>query len=686
MNRSVMSAIVVGAIGWAIFAVPSPSSATTEAVWGDGTAANVAGGVRFSAGGGEVRSMVCSSPGNCTAAGEFTNAGTYPQAFTMTSTDGVWSEARPVEFGFGVRYPSNESEVISVACATAGACAAIGLFQDVNDRTQAFITTSDNGAWTQAAPVVFPDGVLFTIPRVYLTSVSCASAGNCTAVGRYWSADGSDKPFTITSTAGVWGAPTTVVFPNGTVPTTPYFAVARSVSCSSAGNCAAVGHYALGGGYYQAYTVTSTNGTWGPAQTVAFPPNTLNANAEAELVDVSCASDGECTAVGYYADTNGEYLGFTVTSNGGQWATAQSQPADHLPYGVSCVSAGNCTAVGDFTDSNGRTQAYAVTSTNGQWGAPVPVTFEPGVQNTSPTARLDKVSCGAAGSCTAIGFFINTDGDTEGFTVTSSNDVWGVARPVVYATGAGRSRRPGGLRAVSCTAGGLCSVGGRFTRTDGYGEIFVMSSQEAPPPPTATPAPEMPAVRALTMAPATSATPSTTLAPTTTIAPTSTLAPATTVAPSTMLGPPSLDVVLALPPASTPLVADGSALLGEAVTVSLGGFAASEYVQLVVASTPQVIGSGYADTNGVVALTGTLPSSLSAGAHTLAVYAPGSGVGFSQSITVTTPTLPSTGTADSDTGAWLALCLLLAGLGVLSVGRRRQGRRGIALPPRTMCA
>jgi len=662
------SAIVVGVIGWAILAVPSPSSATAEPVWGDGTAADVVDGVHFSTGGGEVKTIACASPGNCTAAGEFTNGGTYPQAFTMTSTDGVWSQVRPVEFASGVRSPSNESELLSVSCASPGACAAVGVFQDINDRTQAFITASTNGAWTQAAPVVFPGGVLFTIPRVRLTSVACASVGNCTAVGVYWSADGSDKPFTITSTAGAWGAPTTVVFPNGTVPT-PYVAAARSVSCSSAGNCTAVGYYAVGGGYYEAYTVTSTNGSWAPAETVVFPPNTMNTNAEAELVDVSCASDGECTAVGYYANTNGEYLGFTVTSTGGQWTTAQSQPSDHFPYSVSCASAGNCTAAGDFTDANGRTQAYAVTSTNGQWGPPVPVTFAAGVQNTSPTARLDKVSCGAAGSCTAIGFFTNTTGGTEGFTVTSSSGVWGVARPVVYATGAGSGRHPGGLRAVSCTAGGLCSVGGRFTRTDGFGEIFVMSSQEAPP--TATPAPEMPAVRALTMAPATAATPSTTLAPATSIAPSTTMAPATTVAPSTTLGPPSLDVVLALPPASTPLVADASVFLGEAITVSFGGFAPSEFVQLVVASNPQVIGSGYADTNGVVTLTGTLPSGLSTGAHTLAVYAPGRGVGFSQSITVTTPTLPSTGSTGDASTAQFAVWMLLAGTAAIVVARRR---------------
>lgn len=670
MKRLVKTTAVLGLIGGAVLSTPSPSSATTESVWGDGAIVTVANDLHSPTGGGEVKSIVCSSPGNCTAVGEFTNAGTYPQAFTMSSTNGVWSEARPVEFGSGVRYLSNESDVIDVACASVGTCAAVGNFQDVNDRTQAFITTSTNGAWSQAAPVVFPNGVLYSIPRVRFTSVACASVGNCTAVGYYWSANGSDKPFTITSAAGSWGAPTTVDFPSGTIPTV-YDAVARKVSCSSAGNCTAVGYYYRANGVYEAFTVTSTNGIWAPAQTVVFPPNTLNVNAEAELSDVSCVSDGDCTAVGYFANTAGEYLGFTVTSSAGQWGITQSQPPDHMLDGVSCASAGHCTAVGNFRNSNGRTQAYTITSTDGQWGAPVPVTFAAGVQNAAPTARLDKVSCGSAGSCTAIGYFINTAGDTEGFTVTSAHGVWGMARPVVYATGAGSSRRPGALKTVSCAANGLCSVGGRFTRTAGHDEIFVMSSQEALPPPTATLAPEMPAVRALTMVPAASTAPSTTVAPAITAAPSTTVSPATPAAPSTTLGPPALDIVMALPPAPTPLVANASIVLGESITVSFGGFTPSEYVQLVVASTPQVIGAGYADVHGVVTLTGTLPLSLSTGAHTLAVYSPGRGVGFAQSITVTTPTLPSTGSTGAGYGVSLAVWMLFAGAGAIIVARRR---------------
>jgi len=101
---------------------------------------------------------------------------------------------------------------------------------------------------------------------------------------------------------------------------------------------------------------------------------------------------------------------------------------------------------------------------------------------------------------------------------------------------------------------------------------------------------------------------------------------------------------------------------GSEITVTFGGFTPFEFVQLIVASTPQVIGSGYADASGVVTISGILPSSLAAGNHTLAVYAPVSGIGFSQPITVSLQTLPATGSNDLKQLVLVALLLLLSGL------------------------
>jgi LPXTG-motif cell wall-anchored protein len=126
--------------------------------------------------------------------------------------------------------------------------------------------------------------------------------------------------------------------------------------------------------------------------------------------------------------------------------------------------------------------------------------------------------------------------------------------------------------------------------------------------------------------------------------------------------PPALATVQALPAAPTPIVADATISTGEEITVSLGGFTPFEFVQLIVASTPQVIGSGYADAQGVVTLRGNLPSNLASGNHTLAVFAPVSGVGFTQPITVSQPLLPATGSDGQNNLYVIAMLLFVLGI------------------------
>ena len=183
----------------------------------------------------------------------------------------------------------------------------------------------------------------------------------------------------------------------------------------------------------------------------------------------------------------------------------------------------------------------------------------------------------------------------------------------------------------SCAPGENCA--------DSFGPTSTPSSST---PDTSAPATSAPA----TSAPATSAPSSST--------------PDTT-APTTG-PPPALATVRALPVAPTPIVADATISTGEEITISFGGFTPFEFVQLIVASTPQVIGSGYADAQGVVTLRGNLPSNLSSGNHTLAVFAPASGVGFTQPITVSQPLLPATGSDGQNNLFVIAMLLFVLGL------------------------
>ena len=86
---------------------------------------------------------------------------------------------------------------------------------------------------------------------------------------------------------------------------------------------------------------------------------------------------------------------------------------------------------------------------------------------------------------------------------------------------------------------------------------------------------------------------------------------------------------------------------GDAVDVRVGGFTPDEEVQIVVASTPRLLATVLADSEGYVSVRVSLPSDLAEGRHTLAVVSRESGKGVRQPVTVEraddSRQLPSTG-------------------------------------------
>ena len=140
----------------------------------------------------------------------------------------------------------------------------------------------------------------------------------------------------------------------------------------------------------------------------------------------------------------------------------------------------------------------------------------------------------------------------------------------------------------------------------------------------------------------------------------------------TTYGTPSEATVTGLPIADA-LVSPASVFApGAVITAGSRGFTPGATVQLVVASDPQVLATGQADANGQISLTGTMPSTLGPGTHTLALYEPSSGIGFKQSIVVSSGVLPTTGISHLLRTSALALVLLAAGVCALTASRRRK--------------
>jgi hypothetical protein len=131
----------------------------------------------------------------------------------------------------------------------------------------------------------------------------------------YWKAESADaaaflQPF-LPPPGGTWG--TAIQVPGMASLDTSESAGVMSLSCASAGNCSADGFYTDGSGQ-QAFVANEVNGTWGNAVEVPGT-ETLNADANASVQSLSCASAGNCSAGGFYIDGSSGQLAFVVSES-----------------------------------------------------------------------------------------------------------------------------------------------------------------------------------------------------------------------------------------------------------------------------------------------------------------------------------------------------------------------------------
>jgi len=376
----------------------------------------------------KINSVSCPAPGDCAAGGYYTDSAGHQQALVVTETGGTWGTAEQVPGSAALNAGSPGAVILSVSCSAAGDCGAGGYYTDSAGHEQALVVTETGGTWGTAREV--PGiGALNAGGSARIWSVSCTAAGDCTAAGQYASktVDGiaTVQAFVVDETGGTWGKAQEV--PGTAARNGGGYATVNSVSCTSAGNCSAGGSYTTSTPVTQAFIADETNGTWGTAHAVPGSA-ALNKRGLAQVNSVSCTSAGNCSAGGFYLDAAFNTQAFVVTESGGTWGTAQEIPGTAaldkgspgaMAVSVSCGAPGDCSASGSYTDSAGHQQAFVADQTSGTWGSAEEV---PGTAalNAGTQAIAQAVSCASNGLCNAVGTYQNVKLNTQVFAVSQS--------------------------------------------------------------------------------------------------------------------------------------------------------------------------------------------------------------------------------------------------------------------------
>jgi hypothetical protein len=416
-----------------------------------------------------ISSMSCWSSGNCGAIGRYSDSSGISQPFVVNETGGTWGPSAAIP-GF-TRINKGLAQTQQISCPSAGNCTAVGYYATAQADYQGFIVSETGGTWGSAQQVPGIASLTNGKGSSWLLSVSCASAGNCSAVGTYNIGTTSGHAYVVDETGGIWGNAEQV--PGITSLSGIEWSAFASVSCGSPGSCAAGGVY-YNGSVEDAFMVTETDGSWGSAQLIPGLA-ALNTAGGSEFTSVSCASAGNCSAGGYYQQAAGgsaPMQAFVVTETASTWGNAEEVPgvaalntAGHAEItSISCASAGNCAAGGIYWSQDNvglSVQPFVVDEIGGTWGTAAQI---PGISslNTGRNATLNSVSCGSAGNCSAGGSYYSNG--LHPYVASETDGTWGAAEEVPGANVLSASG-DGTVETISCAGAGYCSAGGYAPNT-----------------------------------------------------------------------------------------------------------------------------------------------------------------------------------------------------------------------------
>ena len=444
--------------------------------WGRATTLRGAPGVNLGSSA-DLYSLSCSSPGDCSAVGSYSVKVNHNRAIIVNERRGQWGKVEVLP-GLSAREEGLNTGASVVSCSSPGDCSAGGTYAVGDNQLLLFVANESDGVWGRVQKV---RGVstLGTGYFAYLSTISCASPGDCSAGGGNSGANGA-RAFVVSEVRGSWGPFELVAGPSTRAMEGSGIS---SMSCSAPGDCSAVGTEQKGSVPLPAFAVSETNGVWGRAKVIPGLA-ALSPGGSDYTISLSCAAVGSCGASGTFRAQTGVTQSFLVDETHGVWGRAFDIPGivaldgRHLEqlHSISCGAPGDCVAGGSYGTGSYQ-RAFLVSEVRGRWGMAMPISGLSALNRGHFTSVVD-ISCGSAGNCGVIGSYTGKGGYVQSFALNETSGAWGGVTEV------GASSFPGAIgaqvNAISCNASSNCAIVGVVFGSKSSGAIFVQSTRPTP--------------------------------------------------------------------------------------------------------------------------------------------------------------------------------------------------------------
>ena len=340
-----------------------------------------------------------------------------------------------------VKSPNNGSpgtnQLFATTCASASDCWAVG-YSDIGNGYSTLIERWNGSGWAiVSSPNNSGNNILY--------GVTCTSTLDCWAVGTYFDDDLFQRTLIEHWNGDAWNI---VSSPNRGL-SSPPIDVLVGVACISTSECWAAGSNDNRNGVGQTLVERWDGTSW----TIVDSPNASGSNSFQAVTCASPSQPEECWAVGETVTAKGMAQTLVEEWDGAAWSLVSSPNSGNYDdlLGVTCASEGDCWAIGYYSGvTNNQTLIE-------HWDGSLWTIVSSSNTSTMQDNYLTAVACVSASDCWAAGYYAKGSSVFQTLTEQWDGSLWTIVS----------SPNPSGaqdseLLGVTCSSPAQCWTAGHY--------------------------------------------------------------------------------------------------------------------------------------------------------------------------------------------------------------------------------